>query len=229
MNTTLKLIGGMVALSLASLGAAQVSKQGNAYLIRMKYTKGAVYKYAMDVQSAMPKQANSGAASTMKMTAPMQMTVQKADAGKGTIIYSAGPFKVNGKANGNATKATLIQDSRGKIVGGDAQYSNVNSVPLPEKPVAIGGKWTADMPINAGMGPMTLKATYTFKGLKMIGTKQFAVLGLSVIGGPQDMMKGTGDLLLSAADGWMHSMSMLLNIATPQGFNVKVQQKVNRV
>ena len=115
-----------VVLLLAT-APAQVTNSSKGYLLRMKWAKDATYSYVISVAMA-----------TMKE--PMQ-------AGQFTIkVLSV----ANGIANVNYTGSMMTQakidttvkmDSRG-AVDQDASLRQLGGPRLPEKPLAIGAKWS---------------------------------------------------------------------------------------
>lgn len=200
----------LCALALSAGATAQVSKQGSAYLFRVKYSKGQKLSYNLAATITMPP---GLAAGPQKLTAPIIMVVKEVKAGVATIDYQAGPFLMNGRKTTEKQSAILKQDTRGRIVSGDATYTNVSSMALPEKPIKVGESWKAQTTTSAGGGqPVKMNATYTFRGIKTVKGKSVAVVGVVMKSAEGIAMAGSGDLTLLVSDGSVVTSSTSLKI-----------------
>lgn len=193
---------GLLLLVVGS-ASAQVSKHGNAYLFRMKYTKGQTFKYVMKMTGQMNAQA-------FAMTMPMTEKVTAVSpAGVATMTMAMGDMAmtVNGKAMNqkmpaNMQKVTVEIDSTGHAKGGVGQQNT--SVALPEKPIPVGGTWTAKTNAPTGMGqPMEVAATYTLTGFEKVGGFNTAKISVTMSGTGAMTISGKGFLWLNMADGSM--------------------------
>jgi hypothetical protein len=207
-------------LMLNAMGMAQISKQGDAYLFRVKHTKGQVLKYKMTVNASGPGQ-------TLLMNTPIVSTVTAVDAkGAGTLQYKVGPvaMTLNGKPlqagqGQNQVKTTSVKvDNLGNAVGGDLSAAkSAGSVGFPTAAVKIGGSWKAkSVAKTMNVGDMNVDATYKFVGLASTPKGQAAKLSVSMTGTGNAKVKGTGTMLVLLADGTLFSSTNSMQITIGQ-------------
>lgn len=208
------IVVGLVATVWAS-APAQVVKQGGGYLLRMKYTKGTVTKFAMTTSSVA-----SAGIPAMNMVMPMETKVLSVSGGVGEVQYTVGPVTNNGKAMGQKQVVVTKVDARGKMLSSNGMAQQLNNVTFPEKPVKVGGTWSGVQSSQSAMGAMKMNATYTFVGLKSVGGKACAEIKVSVDGGNQMIKtKGTGSVFLLVSDGSLHSTNLTQNMTLDSGQN----------
>lgn len=217
-------------LVVAGLSAnAQITKQGGGYLLRAKYVSGKKIDYVMDAKGAA-----SGTAFTMRM--PLKTKVTGVTKGIATITYVVGPIAMtfNGKPMNNpamgskAETVTIKMDSRGNVVGGDKAMSNVGSIGLPEKPIPVGGSWSATTDTPAGpAGTMKVNATYKLVGFETVGGIKSAKIAITLKGSGQANVKGSGTVWLAMADGSLVKNSTTMNVSTG-GMEVPMTMSVTR-
>lgn len=189
----------------AAFGQAQIAKQGNAYLFRMKFTKGAKYAYKMNVDMTMPQGMGGPGDGKANMVMSMNILVKDVKKDVATVAYSASAMKMNGKDMGHPTQMEVKQNTRGKIVSGNVDTSNMGSVDLPEKAIKIGESWTTQTKMGVGGGSITVDAKYTFKSIKAVNGKQIAVLSVAMSSAAPMKMSGGGTVELYMADGALYS------------------------
>lgn len=222
------------ALFCAAIGSAQVTKQGNAYLLRMKYTKGMKMVYSMNNTANLP--AGMGPGGPMVMTAPMSMTVKDFAGGIATIAYSVGPMTMNGKSNGKPTTGTIKQDTRGKVISGDKKAVGVSSMTFPEKAIKVGESWTAETTSPGMGGEMKMLTTFTLSGMKAINGKQVAVLAVKMVSAkgasaqPGMNVTGKGTMTMLMSDCSLFSADIATTIlmgekSTPITASTKIVRK----
>lgn len=190
-------------------GFGQVTKQGNGYLFRIKWTEGQTIRY--NIESGM---ASGPGGKPMSMTMGIAMTVADVKAGIATV-----KTKVTGMG-GTPQEVTSKIDSMGKMSGGGSNnpMTNSSNITYPKGPVPVGGSWTENMNMAQGpMGGMKTTTTYRFKGLKNVGGRQFAEIALSVTASGAASMKGSGTVLINMVDGMMHTLDLnsALTMAMP--------------
>lgn len=209
---------GLAAISLqgSELAHGQITKQGNGYLMRMKFTPGAVLKYILDISATSPQSPKP-----MNMTMTMTQKIKSVKNGVATVEVSSTP--VNGQ---KVPTQTVTVDNRGKTSGGAG-----SSVSLPEGPIPIGGTWKGSLPgMQQGMAGSAL---YKLLSVKNIGGKEQAEIGLSIQVSQGQGMKvtGSGKMFLYTADGSLNNMSMTMNMSmSNQGktFNSKMTMGMRR-
>ncbi len=189
-------------LGLAAFGAAQVTKVGNGYDIKVRYQAGKTYNFAL--ATAVTMQSGPGgkpAAQNIRIGLNQKCTgVQN---GVATLVVSStgGP--------GGATKPQTVKvDSRGKIVSGaPSQFTFLNG--FPARPLKVGETWrsTTAFPMGpAGSGKANV--AYTFRGLKSVGGRQVAQIDYAVTMAGGIAMSGRGSSFLDARDGQLTSSSL---------------------
>jgi hypothetical protein len=176
---------------------AQVTKQGNAYLFKMKFAKGQSINYKVKAETT------GTMASVVGMD--MGMLVKDVQNGVASVEVSMGQMTMNGKAmgqgGGQGMKQLVKMDANGKAVGGNFSGMSGN---LPTKPVKIGDTWSASAPM-AGPGMNgNMNATYKFTGFKPIGGKNCAVISVTMTG----VTSGSGTIFINSADGSMVSTTI---------------------
>lgn len=195
---------------------AQIVKKGDAYLMRQKYTKGQVIRYSLTTKTA-----PIGGAKPITIPLSMKLTVLEVKGNVATLKTSVDPIK---GLTQKTQESTVKVDTTGKIVGGvqSQQMSAMNSMSvLPKKAVKVGESWTQTvaMPVP-GLGNLSVRTIYKFQGVKSVGGRQVAVLGLNLVGASQSFsMKGSGtsQMLLSDGSTVALSMNQTLTIRGAQG------------
>lgn len=184
---------------------AQVTKSGPGFLLRMKWTKGAVMKYSISASSPMnPK------ASAFKTTSTMK--VKDVKNGVATIESTTTLPSSGSTRNTTPQTTTMKMDSRGKIVGDKlGNMAAAGSPTFPEGPIKIGQSWKGKFAMQQGIN---LDATYTLKAVKLINGKTIAEIAQKVTGsmGPTGTMNGSGTMTIYGADGSLRNNSMVLNM-----------------
>ncbi len=214
---------GLLAIPL--LSPAQVTKQGNGYLFRMKFTKGQVMNYKLTSQStgATPNPINVGMA--------MSMNVKKVSNGKATVDVKMGSMTMNGQPmnSGAPMVQTMTMDTMGAASGGNIAGSFGGN--YPAKAIPVGGTWSAKVPVQApGAMGGNMAATYKFLGFQNVGGKQVAKVGMTMTG----VSSGSGTMLISAVDGSLISTNVTTttkmgNPQTGKPIVLKSTIKVSRV
>jgi len=212
----------VAVLAITSGSHAQVTKEGAGYRFKAKYTKGSTLKYDMTIKTT-GKDIPAGAG-TMSM--PFSLTIQDVKNGVATIRYQ-------GEMMGNKLDQTMKMDQYGKVVGGQSM-SGINAT-FPNRVLKIGDTWKMDIPVNNPMGAgMKVNGTYKFVGLKSVGGKQVAEVGvvMSGSGGPAGMkLSGKGTMLILVADGQLSSASINQDMAMTTGqkpMNLKMNLSIKR-
>jgi hypothetical protein len=219
---------GIAGLMLSQTSTGQVTKSGQGYLLRMKFTKGQTLNYRLNMNMTTPMSTNA-----MNIVGPIKMTVASVDKGVATLNTTAGPFTSGGKALGKQETATIKQDTMGRIVGGDANQIQ-SFVSLPQKPVKVGESWTATNKINAGpAGAMTVNAKYTLKSVGNVNGKQVANIAVSLSGAGQMKVNGSGSVQMLVSDGSLMDSTTTLNMTmnnpqNGQSMTMKATSKLTR-
>lgn len=192
---------------------AQIVKKGNAgYLMRMKYFKGQTQSFLMDTSISGLGQAGG---KPMSIPVPMSQTVKDLQGKIATIEFKVGPVKFGGNTQPVRT-FTAKMDDRGNQIGKSSDQNF--GAKLPEKPVRIGGTWTASVPFNGGgMSPGgTMTSLYKLNAIKNVQGKQVAEIKVLIKApttgtGPS----GGGTLYLLTADGSLLKADMNMNMPMP--------------
>lgn len=197
------------AILFGLIGLASLSVAQPAYLLRIKAKPGQAFKYQMNIDQG----------ATAKMGMQMTMKVTKVQKGETTLNTSMGKMMMNGQPAPPQIADQMgklliitVMDARGRtlksetkgIQGFSGAGNQGNTVPYPEKPVKIGGTWTAE----ADMRGSKVKTTYKLVAVKPVAGKQAAVIHAV----PSNMpgFKADGPIVFSVelATGFPISMSM---------------------
>lgn len=223
LRTASPAIAAGLVLITAGSAAAQITKNGPGYLLRAKYVAGTSARFRIDSSTSM------GTGQAMKVVIPFSQKVKSLAKGVASIEYTVGPVNMNGAAQGKPQVINAQVDSRNRMVGGGPSGVNLGNVGFPEKPVRIGGSWTADV---SGAAPgMTSKGTYTFKGVKSVGGKQVAEIAVKMtMGGNQGMSAtGSGIMYLLVSDGSLHSGNLTQNMSMGSGANARAMTSTIKI
>lgn len=207
----------LIGLALLTAGAAhgQVTKQGNGYLLRYKWVKGQTFKYTLTTSVSLNGQKQSGANQGMTYT----MRVLDVKNGNATI-------RVTGEMGTQKIDERMTLDNRGRMVGkqtSNANMTQLSSIALPEKPVAIGGTWKSNLAGNLPQGMGNMSAVNTFKLVRVgnVGGRNIAEIGVNGTITGFAKMNVTGRYLVLVSDGSVSGMTMNTtgSFANPQSQN----------
>lgn len=206
---SIRFAAAIAALGLAGLATAQVTKSGDAYTFRVKYTKGQKISYETTTTVEM--------AGMQPMKAPLTMTVTDVKNGIYTLKYTVGAVM-----GGKPQDVTIKMNSQGKIVEGSAAgqtMAGVGNAQLPTKAMKVGESWTQSTDAPVMGSKMKVNSTYTFKGIKTVGGKQVAEIAVKMnsSGGTGVGVTGTGTMTLMVADGTLHGSTMNIKTAMKAG------------
>lgn len=193
-------------LAIAAQGFPQVTKQGNGYLFRMKFAPGQVITYRTQVSS------NAGGMK-MNMSMPMRQTVKSVTGNRATLEMRIGPMTMNGRQMNTGGPAVQTQtvtiDSTGRANGGQTGLQ----LSLPQRPIPIGGTWTAELPMGGMMGPSnTTRATYRLVRLTKRNGRDVAEIAMTVTTTGPQALRGSGTQFVSVADGQLVYSNLQLNM-----------------
>ncbi len=209
-------VAGMAAIALVGSiprAGAQVTRMGDSYLFRMKYTKG--QKMSYDVISSVQVPGGSG---TMKMDMPMTMNVKDVQGKTATVQLDVGPMMMNGKP-GNVKKQSMEikLDDRGKTLSGGAPGMQGVSTQLPEKPLKVGETYASSNTVNVMGQQLSVKSVNKFLGIRKVGSRTVAALGTTSTGSGAMKVSGTGTAYVDVADGSLVAMNMNQEMIFTQG------------
>ena len=190
---------------LAALGAAQVTKVGNGYDIKVKYAPGKTYNYALNTAVNMMG-GPSGTPRGQNVNMVLKQKVLSVTKGVATIQASS-----SGGPQGSTPPQTIKVDSRGKVVGGQSQFSFLNG--FPARPLKVGETWKATTSLPMGpAGSGKANVAYTFRGMKNVGGKSVAQIDYRVTMAGAIAMTGSGTSYLAASDGQLVSSMLTGNM-----------------
>jgi hypothetical protein len=206
-----RLVASGLTAVLFGVAGAQVTKQGNGYLFRMKFSPGKTTRYHM---------LSSGNMQGQKFTTTMVST-QKVLSAKGGIAkiemkMSDVKVVVNGKPMSQKMpqgmqSMTVQMDSMGNAAGSSAGMQQT-SISLPKSPVAIGSSWKSSATIPMQGQSMTVNATYKFLGIENIGRVRAAKVATTLSGTGQMAMTGAGTNWIDMSDGSLLKSSIMVTV-----------------
>ncbi|MBS1702378.1 MAG: hypothetical protein JST12_12005 [Armatimonadetes bacterium] len=188
-----------LALVLAGLSSAQVTPTKKGYLILIRYKKGQVLKYNIDMKLLGTTNSSS-----------VQIVTKCLDVDKKGISTLEVSTPYGNKTNSRKLKV----DRHGKPVGQVIDGFSGNFM-WPETPIKIGQTWNGDFNLGAdNPGAGMLKATYKLAAIKVVGGTKVAVVTTVIDYKGEYQVSGTGTINVRVSDGQ-------LNDAT---FNVRMDQ-----
>ncbi|MCH8979064.1 MAG: hypothetical protein IH945_07455 [Armatimonadetes bacterium] len=167
---------------------AQVRKTQDGYLLRMKWTKGAVYSYDITISTEL-----SGL--SVPLTSVSSTKVLSVSDGVASV-----EFTMPNPLTGEVTTLVLKADGLGFI--GDDGASATGGPKLPKQAVWPGGSWTTETDgIVMGMQVSTT-TVYTFERLERVDDVPCVVLSLVTSSSTAGMSaNGTGTMYIETRDG----------------------------
>lgn len=201
---------GLIAISMgvpALPSYAQVSKQGDGYLFRMKFSPNQKSVINGTILS-------SAGGQKFEMGMTVTQVVKSVKNGTATIDYTVNMTK-SPVGSQKPTTMTVQMNNRGKMTGGSAgmDMSQMQGYELPEGPVRVGQTWSSTNTVNQAGMSMKVNSTYKLVGLKRVGAFDCAQLAITAkTSGAQMSGTGTGSVFLRLADGSMQQMNMVQNI-----------------
>lgn len=203
-------LAGMV---LAVTAQGQITKKGTGYSFRAKYVKGRqqLFDFHTVVVPLRSKVANAPKQNILMPLSILVTSVSKA--GVATIRNEIGPIKLDGKQIQPKSNVTVQVDSLNRLVGAGAKELPQFATPLPDKPIKIGGTWTANIDASEAAGErIRVKATYTL--LRVVGRIAYVRIKLASINVPGSTVRssGVGQMVLRTADGSLETMEMMQTV-----------------
>lgn len=202
---------------------AQISKQGNAYLLRIRYTKGQTINYTITT---------SGGPANMRMQA--RMTVRDVRNGVATVESRITMPNMRGQGGQvpEPMTSTMQVNNRGQVVSGNAGMTAAASPTLPERPVRIGESWTGNVGGGAAGNAGNLSARYTLVGVRRQGNREIAEISMTMTGamgagGSANRMTGQGRMILLTSDGSLLSGNVNFNMSFRGQDNKTQTMKIN--
>ena len=179
----------LAACFIASAALGQVSKVGNRYLFRVKYTKGEVLNYKMIA---------SDPGMNADVTMPIKVRVSSVSHGVADVFYSTS-VAVNGHVGPSQEQEVLV-DSLGQALDG----STTTLITFPAKPIRIGDSWSAALPGSQMLDGV--RGKFTFAGLRLVGGVNEAIVNIKLNFTGAMHGSGEGRAQIDAADGQVRLM-----------------------
>jgi hypothetical protein len=186
-------------------GVGQVTKQGSAYLLRVRYSKGQVLTY----KTINGVEGDKGPGAGLRLNMPLTLTVTDVKGPYATVRCKVGPA-LNGKAEMFPSQTVIVRINNRNDT--DNKAAAPVGMGLPKNAVRVGETWESDAPVNMGNGGVkTLHAIYKFNGIKTVDGMEVAQLSYQVSGAAQ----GGGSMSLLVKDGtiWSNRSRLSLNMA----------------
>lgn len=199
----------MVGLSSGVLRpvGAQITKSGDKYVFRVKFTKGQVIHYLITTTARPIRGGKALPGSKGPIITTRTMTLKAVDVkGKvSTLEVSLGPSITDGKEVGQGQTGQMQVDDHNKAL--NRAKGSPDGAGLPPDPIKVGGKYSINQSAVRDGKPLSIQATYTFKGIKTVGGRQVAEIDAVTMTKGSAMTKesiltqGTSTVYLSVADG----------------------------
>lgn len=211
----------LVGPSLHTAAHAQVTKQGQGYLFRMKFTPGSTIRYT--ITSTVNPPAGTKNAKPMTFSMPQTMRVKSVDKGIATIESTVDMSSMSPNAKPQTT--TIRMDSRGNLIGNTQGMSSM-STSFPQGPIRIGQSWNAKM----NQQGMSFDGTYTLKSVRRVGSQELAEIAMSIKGGggQAGTISGTGTMQVRTSDGSLQGMNMNMRMAMGQQGTMNMSMRMVR-
>ncbi len=207
----LRLAPAVMAMMLAVPAATQVSSSADGMLMRIKWTKGKSYSYAMSASFSAPQMKEP-----MTTRSTIGMKVESVSGGTATLAVTGTGMDFSGMGpGGNRTvgkdttqKITVTNQGKVSQAGGAAQF-----VVLPVKRIKPGESWTTEQTVSGPTGPLKTKTTYRLVGTATLAGVKVAELNVGLSGsGPGVTNSGHGKVFINMADGLVQQTSIKQSI-----------------
>ena len=182
--------------------SAQVRKTKDGYLLRMKWTKGAHYRYDITITTEFAGQ-------SLPRSSVASVKVLNVSDGVASVELSM----PNPLTNEPVTQ-TLPADSLG-FLGDDGATGGVGGPKLPKRAVWPGDSWTAKTSADVMGMAVTTTTVYTFKGLERIGDVPCVVLTIETSASTSRLnVTGGGTMYIETRTGqlYKHDMNNVIEI-----------------
>lgn len=208
----LRVAPAVMAMMLAVPAATQVSSSADGMLMRIKWTKGKSYTYAISASFTAPQMQQP-----MTTRSSIGMTVDKVSGGTATLTVTGTGMDFSGMGPGGGsrtvgedTKQTITVTNQGKVSqqGGAAQF-----VMLPVKRIKPGETWSTEQTVSGPTGPLKTKTTYRLIGTATLAGVKVAELNVGLSGsGSGVSSSGHGKVYINMADGLVQQTSIKQSI-----------------
>ena len=189
---------GLAALTFAPCASpAQVRKTKDGYLLRMKWTEGAVYSYDISITTELsPGQ-------TLPINTKSSMKVLSVSDGVATVELTSPDL-----TSGEMVKQTLEADGLG-FMGVDGAAGAAGGPKLPKKAVRPGDSWTSETSGDIMGMSVTTTTVYTFSGLELVGDVPCVVLTLKTTASTQMLsVNGVGTTYVETRNGQVYKSEL---------------------
>lgn len=202
--TIVAAVGAFAFAAVPQPSYAQVTKSGTKYLFRIKFKKGEKFDYSVTNSMSIP-------GSKPQDPKPMSYTwTTKSVSGDNAIITMSS----GGSSEDISMNSRGITNAKSSV----SMFSNEMAT-LPEKAIAIGDSWSSSGKTQGMSGPMDVKTTNTFKGIKTVDGKKMAHIAVTIkMTGSGINGTGTGDNLVELSNGMSYraTIKMELKASNPQ-------------
>lgn len=209
--------------AIAACAPAQVTPSGKGFLLRVKYVKGQVLRFATTTSmTGLPGAGSANSALSISMPATMTVNSVVGTVTKATI--AVGPAKYGGNVIQPVQTLQIQLDARNSTPAAGTAGSLI--APMPSKVVRIGDTWKSSAPIPGMPGTPTkaTTATYTFLGTKVVDGKSVAAISYKFSGGT----RGSGSVLVLVKDGTLYRNSATLILTGANG-NITAKMSLHRI
>ena len=206
MKNIVKVTSFLLACGLAGSALGQITKSGDAYLFRVRYSAGQTISFDTITTNASKGSSSAG----VKFKTPMIMKVLSVVKGIANLEVTMLPTIMVGSPTPVLPKNVVhVQlDERNQTLNKSVIPNH--QLTYPTRPIKPGARWTAILPIN---NPATgsidqMDGQYLFAGMQQVDGQSVAVITYSLAG----FARGQGTMKLLAKDGSMFSNEVLMSL-----------------
>lgn len=206
---TLSLALAVLTFSFAAVAHSQIQKSGDAYLLRMMWKKGDVYKYNLALKMQ--------AANNQPMNLKSNFTLKVISIDKGVAeaqVDSTDP------QTGKPVTRKMKWDSMGQV-GEAGGVGSIGGQRMPEKAIKFGESWSISRTVTRGGVSTDVKTTYTLKSIKLFSGIQCAMIDVKAITSKGMNSETTGTMYLEMKTGQIQQLDLLTTTTTGTGLNVQ--------
>lgn len=206
------LLATLFLAGISSFATAQVTKAGNGYLLRVKYSKGQSIQYSSTTSIA-GMVAEAGKSTVYKVVMPIKMKIDTVVKGIASSTVTVGPATMSGSVIQQVRTLKMQLNTLNKAANSTTAPTFLAA--LPPKTVKVGAKWSASAPMETMPGQQSgrLNAVYTFEGVKTVDKKSVAMISYTISGSAA----GKGMILVLASDGTLYRNSAKVKLSGPTG------------
>jgi hypothetical protein len=197
-----------VLIGVALTARGQISQSKSGYQFNIKYVVGKVTNYSIGVSYKINGK-------TISESQKLKTTVLSIKKNGNAKLKVTDPAVKRGTVSVPESSQFVELDRFGRAI--DFAQSNIfaGTFAWPDKPVKIGDKWSGDVNLTSGAGPVPVKSDFIFKGINGVGSAARAIILMNISMSGNFKLTGQGRLIVKVKDGQFDNALINLKMQLP--------------